>query len=41
MFLIERSGYYAWLKRKPGPRRLSNEALDKKIIAIFNAHKGR
>lgn len=41
MFLIERSGYYAWLKRKPGSRRISNEALDKKISAIFNAHKGR
>lgn len=41
MFSIERSGYYAWLKRKPGVRRISNEALDKKIITIFNAHKGR
>lgn len=40
MFLIERSGYYAWLKRKPGQRRISNEALDKKIRVIFNAHKG-
>jgi transposase InsO family protein len=38
---IERSGYYAWLKRKPGKRAISNEALDKKIIAIFNKHHGR
>lgn len=41
MFAIERSGYYAWLKQKPGQRRLSNEIVDKKIITIFNTHKGR
>ena len=41
MFLIERSGYYAWLKRKPSKRAQSNEALDKKIISIFTAHKSR
>jgi transposase InsO family protein len=41
MFLIERSGYYAWLKRKPGKRQLSNEILDKKIIAVFNTHQSR
>lgn len=41
MLLIERSGYYAWLKRKPGKRQQSNDELDNKIKAIFNAHKGR
>jgi len=41
MFSIERSGYYAWVKRKPGRRIKSNTTLDKKIITIFNAHKGR
>lgn len=41
MFSIERSGYYAWLNRSPGKRAKSNEELDKKIIAIFNAHKSR
>jgi len=41
MLSIERSGYYAWLKRKPGNRAISNQELDQKIIAIFNAHKGR
>lgn len=41
MFSIERSGYYAWLKRKPGKRAISNEELDKKITAVFKAHQGR
>ncbi len=41
MFSIERSGYYAWLKRKPGKRQQVNELLDIKIIATFKAHKGR
>lgn len=41
MLLIERSGYYAWLKREGGKRVLSNRELDQKIIAIFNAHKSR
>lgn len=41
MLSIGRSAYYAWLKRKPGPRKLSNELLDQKIRAIFTAHKGR
>ncbi len=38
---IERSGYYSWLKRKPGKRGISNEELDQKIISIFKAHKNR
>lgn len=41
MFSIERSGYYAWLKRKPGKRVLSNQSLDKKIVAIFQDHRHR
>lgn len=41
MLSIERSGYYAWLKRKPGKRAISNEVLDKKIINIFKAHQSR
>jgi transposase InsO family protein len=38
---FERSGYYSWLKHKPGKREISNAELDQKIIAIFKAHKGR
>ena len=41
MFSIERSGYYAWLKRKPGKRAISNEDLDKKIKTTFDKHHGR
>lgn len=41
MLLIERSGYYAWLHKKPGDRQQQNEVLDKKIISIFNSHKHR
>jgi transposase InsO family protein len=41
MLSIERSGYYAWLQRKPGKRKLSNDILDRKITGIFNAHRGR
>ena len=41
MLSIERSGYYAWLHKKPGKRQKQNEILDKKIVAIFNSHKHR
>lgn len=41
MLSIERSGYYAWLQKKPGKRQQQNEILDKKIVAIFNTHKHR
>jgi len=41
MFSIERSGYYAWLKRKPGKHAISNDELDKKIMAIFKKHHSR
>lgn len=41
VLLIERSGYYAWLKRKPGKRKVNNERLDKKISTVFHLHKSR
>ena len=41
MLLIERSGYYAWLKRKPGVQMKLNEDLDKKIASIFKKHQSR
>lgn len=41
MFSIERSGYYAWAKRKPSKQNVANEILDKKIITIFNNHSSR
>lgn len=41
MLSIERSGYYAWLKRKPGKRAISNDELDKKIMNIFKKHHSR
>lgn len=41
MFSIERSGYYAWINRKPSPQSMANEALDKNIIVVFNRHGSR
>jgi putative transposase len=41
MMNIERSGYYAWLKKEPGKRAVANAALDLKILTTFNQHKGR
>lgn len=41
MLAIERSGYYAWLKKVPGKRSQSNVALDQKILTTFHQHKGR
>ena len=41
MLSIERSGYYSWLKNKPGNRAKLNEALDKKINFIFKHHQSR
>lgn len=41
MLNIERSGYYAWLKRKPGKRRLANQGVDTKLVDLFAAHQGR
>lgn len=36
LFSIERSGYYAWVKKMPSKRAQANEVLDKKIIPLFN-----
>ncbi len=41
MLSIERSGYYAWLKREPSKRELSNKELDKKILEAYRNHIGR
>ena len=40
MFSIERSGYYAWLKRKPGKRQYPMRNWIKKLI-IFKKHHSR
>lgn len=36
-----RSGYYSWLKRPDGARRVSNRTLDAEIRRIFAEHKQR
>jgi transposase InsO family protein len=41
MLNIERSGYYAWLKKVPGKRATANATLDQKILTTFHQHKGR
>lgn len=41
MFSIERSGYYAWLQRKPGKREIANQSLDGKVVSLFKKHHGR
>jgi putative transposase len=41
MFKIQRSSYYAWLKRKPSIQDANNKNLDQKIKIIFNNHKKR
>jgi len=41
MLLVERSGYYAWLKRKLSKRQQANEILDEKIVSIYKKHKSR
>ncbi|MDF1757523.1 MAG: IS3 family transposase [Legionellaceae bacterium] len=41
MFFIDHSGFYSWLKRKPSNRQQVNNNLDKKIVAIFERHRGR
>jgi putative transposase len=38
---IERSGYYAWLNKKPGKREEANKLLDVQIKAVFNQHQSR
>lgn len=41
MLSVDRSGYYAWLHRRPGRREISNKNLDKKILDIYRQHKAR
>lgn len=41
MLSIHRSGYYGWLKKQPGKRKIANESLDKKIVTIFKENKER
>lgn len=41
MLQVHRSGYYAWLNKKPSNQALANQLLDKKIAAIFDAHHKR
>jgi putative transposase len=41
MLSIQRSGYYAFLKRIPGNRGLANKLLDEKIISLFEKHHHR
>jgi putative transposase len=41
MLAIERSGYYAWLKRNPSNRAKANAIMDSKVIDIFKRHHGR
>jgi len=38
---VSRSGYYAWLKRKPSRHETENRELPRLIIQIFEEHKGR
>jgi len=41
MLLINRSGYYAWCKRKTSKREIANIDLDKKVKVAFDEHRGR
>ncbi|HEQ6608089.1 TPA: transposase, partial [Streptococcus pyogenes] len=38
---VSRSGFYAYLKRRPSSRHVENEALKEMIKAIFYEHKER
>jgi len=37
---VSRSGYYRWLKRKPGHRQFDNQRLDVEIREIYDSSKG-
>lgn len=41
LFSVSRSGFYAWLTRKPSKRDQENQLLDAKIKSIFVKHKQR
>jgi len=40
-FNVSRSGYYAWLRRKPSQRLQQRQALDEQVNALFHKHKQR
>lgn len=41
VFEVSRSGYYRWIKRRPGRRELDNQRLDAQIREIYAGSKGR
>ena len=40
-FQVSRSGYYAWLHRKPSTRHQKRQSLDEQVKALFLKHKQR
>jgi putative transposase len=40
-FNVSRSGYYAWLRRKPSPRHLQRVSLDQQVKTLFHQYKQR
>ena len=40
-FSVSRSGYYAWLQRKPSQRLQRRQALDEQVKTLFHKHKQR
>lgn len=40
-FSVSRSGYYAWLQRKPSQRHQRRQALDEQVKTLFHKHKQR
>ena len=41
VFSVHRSGYYAWLKKEPGPQKRANAELDEKLVECYSFHKRR
>lgn len=40
-FNVSRSGYYAWLQRKPSQRLQRRQSLDEQVKSLFHKHKQR
>jgi len=40
-FNVSRSGYYAWLRRKPSQRLQRRQALDEQVKFLFHQHQRR
>ena len=40
-FNVSRSGYYAWLQRKPSQRLQQRQRLDEQLKTLFHKHKQR